>query len=386
MKLAVGLMSGTSLDGVDTILIEIEGSGETTKFKVIDFECYDLEASLKAKIIENMAIETSNIKAICSLNFELGHVFAAAVQNICKKNHIDTSELDYIASHGQTLYHLPKAELPYFASTLQLGEPSIIAYRCKTKVVSGFRGMDMAAGGEGAPLVPYVDALLFRNAEKTVALHNVGGIANTTILKKAGSLEDLLAFDTGPGNMIIDALCVHFYGEAYDREGAHAGDGRVNQSLLEAWLAMPFFKIKGPKSTGRELFGADFVARIIEESKILKIEPDDLIATATAFTAYSMAMAYSDLPYNVDEVIVCGGGAYNKTLLKYLSVALPDTSVTTLEAHGSSSFAKEALAFAILGNERLHGHPANVKSATGADAYVVLGSVTEGGLNVSTTL
>lgn len=386
MKLAVGLMSGTSLDGVDTILIEIEGSGETTKFKVIDFECYELEAPLKTKISENMSIETSSVKSICSLNFELGHVFATAVQEICKKNHMETSELAFIASHGQTLYHLPKAELPYFASTLQLGEPSIIAHRCKTKVISGFRGMDMAAGGEGAPLVPYVDTLLFRNAAKTVALHNVGGIANTTILKKKGSLEDILAFDTGPGNMIVDALCMHFYGEGYDQNGDHASSGIVNQSLLDQWLSFPFFKIKGPKSTGRELFGADFVARIIDQAKIDTIRPNDLIATATAFTARSMAMAYADVPYDIDEVIVCGGGAYNKTLLRYLSEALPNIEVTTLEAHGFSSFAKEALAFAILGNERLHGRPANVKSATGAEAYVILGSITDGGLNVSSTL
>ncbi len=385
MKKAVGLMSGTSLDGVDTILIEIEGSGESTKFKVIDFECYALEASLKAKISENMAIETSSVKSICSLNFELGHVFSSAVQSICKKNRIETSELEFIASHGQTLYHLPKAELPYFASTLQLGEPSIIAHQCKTKVVSGFRGMDMAAGGEGAPLVPYVDALLFRNPDKTIALHNVGGIANTTILKKNGLLEDLLAFDTGPGNMVVDALCMHFYGEAYDQDGAHAHVGNVDQSLLEQWLSLPFFKIKGPKSTGREMFGAEFVARIIEQAEIIKISPDDLIATATAFTAKSMAMAYLDVPYDVDEVIVCGGGAYNRTLLEYLSESLPNTQVTTLEKYGFSSFAKEALAFAILGNERLHGCPANVKSATGAEAYVILGNVTEGGLNVSST-
>lgn len=241
MGLAVGLMSGTSLDGVDAILVEISGCGNQTMFEVIDFECYELEASVKQKIKENMDIETSNVMSLCSLNFELGHVFAEAVKKICHKNQISTESLAYVASHGQTLYHLPKASAPYVASTLQLGEPSIIAYECGTKVVSGFRGMDMAAGGEGAPLVPYVDSLLFRDAEKTVALHNVGGIANTTVLKKDGTLDDVMAFDTGPGNMIIDALCLHFYDEAYDRDGQHAKRGSVDRTLLEEWISMPFF-------------------------------------------------------------------------------------------------------------------------------------------------
>lgn len=400
MRLAVGLMSGTSLDGIDAILIEIEGYGRDTHFKVIDFECYKLEQSLKDKIKANMNLETSNVKTICSLNFELGHVFAQAVLSLCHKNKVKTSDLDFVASHGQTLYHLPKKEIEiskweaskgneefsgsqqfsgdeetYFASTLQLGEPSVIAHLCKTKVISNFRTMDMAAGGEGAPLVPYVDALLFGDPQKTIGVHNIGGIANTTILKKG---EIVLAYDTGPGNMIIDALCEHYYGANCDLDGKYAAKGKINNPLLAQWLEMPFFKIKGPKSTGRELFGKAFVNDIIGQAEAMQIEPNDLIATATAFTAHTMALAYLNLPFMVDEIIICGGGAYNKTLLQYLMKVLPMIKITTLEAHGYSSFAKEALAFAILGNERLHNQCANVRCATGANENVVLGSITMG--------
>lgn len=376
-KLAVGLMSGTSIDGIDAALVKITGYGLDTKAELIAFTTLPFTETVKNEIFQSMDQKDSNSALICSLNFKLGYLFADAVKMVCKKASISPLKLDFIASHGQTIYHLPESDHQYERSTLQIGEPAIIAYETGTVVISNFRSMDMAAGGEGAPLVPYTDYLLYRSETKGVALQNIGGIGNVTAIPKQAKLADLLAFDTGPGNMVIDELCRRLKGKSYDDGGKWASVGQVDKKIVEAWMQMDFFKQLPPKSTGRELFGAQFVDQLLQEHGHLP--ENDLIATATYFTALSIADAYQKfvLPtYSIEEMIVGGGGSENKTLLRFLQELLPNMTVMTQEDAGYSSEAKEAMAFALLGNETIHMQPANVPSATGAGQPVVLGSMT----------
>ncbi|CAM4179372.1 anhydro-N-acetylmuramic acid kinase AnmK [Lederbergia lenta] len=376
-KLAVGLMSGTSLDGIDAALVKISGYGTDTKVQLLHFATVPIPTDTEREILQIMELKSSNVALICSLNFKLGALFAKAVKTVCMQAGIPFEKLNFIASHGQTIFHLPNQLENYMKSTLQIGEPAIIAYETGVTVVSNFRTMDMAAGGEGAPLVPYTDYLLYRSEEKGRALQNVGGIGNVTVLPKGGSLEDIIAFDTGPGNMIIDALCKHFKGISYDHDGEWAAKGRIHQDIAESWLQLAFFEEVPPKSTGRELFGAHYTEKLIETYSYLSA--NDLIATATYFTALSIANAYERFIFpktQIDELIIGGGGSHNKTLLTMLRKLLPDLTILTQEDIGFSSDAKEAIAFAILANETLNGQPSNAPEATGASKRVILGSIT----------
>ncbi|MBS4536890.1 anhydro-N-acetylmuramic acid kinase [Clostridium sp. D2Q-11] len=377
MKYAIGLMSGTSLDGIDSSLVEIEGNGINTKFKEKFFNCYSIPKDIKREIHDSMDLEKSNVALICSLNYKLGKLFADACIELCYRADIPIENIDFIASHGQTIYHNPYNVKNYVPSTLQIGEPSIIAYNTKTTVISNFRGRDIAAGGQGAPLVPYLDYILFSKYKKNIAIHNIGGIANTTIVPSTGKKDDILAFDTGPGNMIIDGLCMELKGLEYDKDGQVAKSGKINYKILEKMMNHSFLKKLPPKSTGREDFGMNYVRKLIGENP--DVTSEDLIATATEFTALTMAEAYKSFVLDklkLDELILCGGGAYNSTLLKSLQGHLKEVKVSTMEDHGMNSFSKEALAFAILGNECLNNIESNVKSATGAKDYVVLGDIT----------
>ncbi|NBI07024.1 anhydro-N-acetylmuramic acid kinase AnmK [Senegalia massiliensis] len=377
MKYCIGLMSGTSLDGIDSVLLEIEGKGIDTKYKEIYFNCYPIDEDIKNEIHDSMDAKKSNVALICSLNYKLGNLFADACIDLCKKANISLDNVDFIASHGQTIYHNPNLEGKLVPSTLQIGEPSVIAYRTNTKVISNFRGKDIAAGGQGAPLVPYVDYILFNKYKKNIAIHNIGGIANTTILKKDTSKDEILAFDTGPGNMIIDELCRRLKGIEYDKNGEIAKRGRIDYELLNKMMSHSFFEQQPPKSTGREHFGSFYVEQLIKENN--NIDANSLIATATEFTAETMADSYKRFILNnidLDEIILCGGGAYNLTLRESLERKLKNIKISSMEDHSMNSFSKEAVAFAILGNECLNNIKSNIKSATGAKNYVVLGDIT----------
>jgi anhydro-N-acetylmuramic acid kinase len=376
---AVGLMSGTSVDGVDAALVSIEGAGTNTKIEVVHFVTTSFSSNVKKRIFQAMSEDKSSSPLICSLNFELGKVFADAVKQVCKEAHFPLDKLNFIGSHGQTIYHQPYQTKDAFPSTLQIGEPSMIAYHTKTKVVSNFRSMDMAAGGEGAPLVPYTDYLLYRSNSYGRALQNIGGIGNVTVLPKSSNLKDVFAFDTGPGNMVIDGLCERLYGIPFDKGGIIASKGKIDRSLAQKWLEWEsdFFNKTPPKSTGREVFGEVFVNRIVQENQSLTNE--DLIATATYLTALSISSAYKKFVFpkhDIYEVIVGGGGSFNSTLLQWLSELLPQLEVKVQEDIGFSSEAKEAVAFALLANETLNGNPGNVPSATGASEPVIIGSIT----------
>ncbi|PPA90256.1 anhydro-N-acetylmuramic acid kinase AnmK [Brevibacillus laterosporus] len=378
MAYVIGLMSGTSLDGIDVALVDIQGEGYDSQVKLLDFMTLPFVQSVREEIVDSLSLDRSNVQLICSLNFKLGELFADAVEAICRRNQLDFTSVSVIGSHGQTIYHQPQSNGQYVASTLQIGEPAIIAYRTNTTVISNFRTMDMAAGGQGAPLVPYTELIMYRDQEKSRLLQNIGGIGNVTVIPKAAQLHDVYAFDTGPGNMIIDEICRVCFGTAYDKDGAWAAKGVVNEALLEQCMNIDYMQLAPPKSTGRELFGKQFVERIIRENTHLS--PYDLLATMTMFTASSIAYHYKKFIFptlQVDEVIIGGGGSYNKTLLSMLQQQLGNTcKVITQEDVGLSSEAKEAVAFALLAHETLHRLPSNVPTATGAREPVILGNVT----------
>ncbi|KPL58658.1 anhydro-N-acetylmuramic acid kinase AnmK [Rossellomorea vietnamensis] len=378
-RLAVGLMSGTSVDGVDAALVSIEGSGTDTVVELVHYSATPFPHRVKKKIFDVMSPSDSSTPLLSSLHFELGDVYAHAVEKVCTEAGISVDELTFIGSHGQTVYHQPFHTEDSVPSTLQIGEPSVIAYRTRTQVVSNFRSMDMAAGGEGAPLVPYTEFLLYRKKDGGRLLQNIGGIGNVTVLPRNCSLEEVFAFDTGPGNMVIDGLCERLFGLSFDEDGAIAARGSVHPEAARRWMEWEaeFFQKAPPKSTGRELFGEVFVKRILDEYSHLAKE--DLIATATYFTALSISDAYKTFVFPqhpINEVIIGGGGSYNKTLLQMMRELLPEVTIFIQEDIGYSSDAKEAIAFALLANETLHGNPGNVPGATGAKKPVILGSIT----------
>ncbi|HDR7276637.1 TPA: anhydro-N-acetylmuramic acid kinase AnmK [Bacillus paranthracis] len=374
-----GVMSGTSLDGIDVALVRIEGSGVDSKVKLIHFTTVPFRNDIKSEIQQALSIENSNVQLICSLNFKLGLCFANAVKEVCKEANFSLEQLDLIGSHGQTIYHQPKPEGNMIASTLQIGEPAVIAYDTNTTVISNFRTMDMAAGGQGAPLVPYSEVILYRDPSKNRLLQNIGGIGNVTVIPSQKSDQNVIAFDTGPGNMIIDEVCQRLFQLPYDQNGEIAKQGRVVDEILTYCMNHPFLKMNPPKSTGREQFGEEFVSQLLKRYE--KHSKENILTTVTMFTASSIVHHYKEfiLPYyEIDEVILGGGGSYNNTLVEMIRYGLKDEKCTIFiqEDIGYSSEAKEAIAFAILANETYHRNPSNVPSATGAKQSVVLGNIT----------
>ena len=375
MAFAVGIMSGTSLDGVDAALVEIHGTNTDTTVQLVEFTTYPLSAKIVKKIKEVLSIETSSVDKICSLNVELGYVFSEAAKAVCRKADFPLEKVDFVASHGQTIYHLPVPGTHQLASTLQIGESAIIAEETQTTVVSDFRTRDMAVKGQGAPIVPYSEFVLYRDEKRTRLLQNIGGIGNVTVIPAGAQMEDVLAFDTGPGNMIIDELCQQFYQEAYDKNGEHAAIGKIDQALLSEMMAHPYIERPYPKTTGREDFGVEYTAALIEKWQ-KKVVPDDFIATATQFTAQSIAVNIRAFMNHQSDLIIGGGGSYNPVLVQMIKEQLPGRTVLIQEEVGFSSEAKEAIAMTVLANQTIHYLPSNVPSATGATKPVILGKIT----------
>lgn len=374
-----GLMSGTSLDGIDVALVHIEGSGVGSKVELIHFTTLPFCNDMKNEIQQALSIENSNVQLICSLNFKLGLCFAGAVKEVCKEANFPLGQLDVIGSHGQTIYHQPKQDGTMIPSTLQIGEPAVIAYETKTTVISNFRTMDMAAGGQGAPLVPYSEIILYRHQTKNRLLQNIGGISNVTVIPSQLSDKSVIAFDTGPGNMIMDEVCQRLFQLPYDQNGKVAKQGVVVEEILTYCMSHPFLKMNPPKSTGREQFGEEFVSELLKRFE--KHSKENILTTVTMFTASSIVYHYKEfiLPYyEIDEVILGGGGSYNDTLVEMIRHGLKEEKCTLFlqEDIGYSSEAKEAIAFAIFANETYHRNPSNVPSATGATQSVVLGNIT----------
>jgi anhydro-N-acetylmuramic acid kinase len=377
-------MSGTSADGIDAALVEIEGEGRGTRVKLVQFTCVPHDTVMREAILRLCSLE-GNVPDLCALNFALGAKFAEAARAVTEGAGVSLSKVDAVASHGQTVWHQPEATDAggvRARGTLQIGEPAVIAARTGCKVVSNFRAADMAMGGQGAPLVPYADWALLTSDEESRAVLNIGGIANVTHLPRSAKLDQVLAFDTGPGNMVIDALVRDFWhteNRMYDEGGALARRGKVNRRMVESLLEHPYFSQSPPKSTGREMFGWEFVRMVRDMKWGTEMRGVDMVATATAFTVESIAMAfqYELIPRgDVDTIIVGGGGSHNKTLMGMLAERLAPARLTTHDEFGIPSDAKEAMAFALLAYETLHGRPSNVPWATGASRQVVLGCIT----------
>ena len=382
----IGLMSGTSFDGIDACLVKITGNGLSTEIEIIEFETYPYKEEIRELIFDASKEQTGRVDKICQLNFTLGKLFADAAGQIAEKSSIPISDIDIIGSHGQTIYHISslkeKADKKV-RSTLQIAEPSIIAQETGVTTVADFRTRDIAAGGEGAPLVPYADFILFGKDGIGRAVQNIGGIANVTFLPAGCSINEIIAFDNGPGNMIIDRFAeIITEGKLkYDKDGELASKGKLNQDLLERLCSHPYLSIPPPKSTGREDFGIQFSDNLYEELKRDNVDFLDTITTATVFTAKSISDSYRKYiqpSYKLSEVVMSGGGVYNPILLQFLKEYLENINIRKVEEFGIPSDAKEALAFAILANETICGNPGNVPSATGARERVVLGKIIPG--------
>ena len=407
-----GLMSGTSADGVDAAIVDIRGH----KVDLLAFETFPYSSAMRKSILALCRPETARVDDICHLNHALGEVLGEAVVKLCDSSGIPLDSIDLIGSHGQTIWHSPQG--PRYGgrvirSTLQIGEPSRIAQRTGITTVADFRPRDMAAGGEGAPLVPYADYVLFSDRKLCRAVQNIGGIANVTflpvrsdavrrfrsmgvppmsstgilpvnVLKSHGRdarATNVLAFDTGPGNMVIDGMIriVTAGKRQYDRAGAMAAKGTVHEGLLKEMLRHPFLRRRPPKSTGREQFGEQYCDWLYGQARKQKLTPEDMIATATAFTASTIATAYHKfLPAMPDEMILCGGGSHNTTLVRMLQSQLAGVRIHSTDEFGISVDAKEAVSFAILAYATIQGIANNLPSVTGADEPVVLGKIVPG--------
>ncbi len=382
-ELVIGLMSGTSYDGITAALVAIRGVGPATRVRLVAHETYPDSEGERSVIAELMDPATATVDKVCRGNVFLGELFAQAAIAIARKAGVPMSRVALIGSHGQTIQHLPEASVVCrrrIAATLQIGEPCVIAERTGVTTVADFRPRDMAVGGQGAPLVPYVDYLLFRHRSRGRVLLNIGGIANMTYLPPACPPSQVVAFDTGPGNMLLDALVSLFTKgrRTFDRDGTMAASGIVNDRLLRRLLRHPYLRQKPPKSTGREMFGGPFAERLLRESGL---SHEDLLATATAFTAASIFDAckrFVQPQGRLDEIIASGGGCHNITLMRRIAEAFALTSVRTTDDFGIPVDAKEAVAFAILAHETMAGRPGNLPSATGARKAVVLGKIVPG--------
>lgn len=375
-RLVVGLMSGTSADGVDAVLTKITGAGLDTKVEQLGFYFQPFESTARQRILEVAGGSFGGAREVCLLGVYLGKCYADAVRELLRQT--GTEKVDLIGTHGQTVWHAPE-QTPYLGGTvrgtLQIGDPSYLAEEFGCPVVSDFRVRDMAAGGLGAPLVPYTEFILYRREDADVALQNIGGIGNVTLLPAGCRLDEVTAFDTGPGNMVMDALVTRMTAGklSYDDGGRLAASGRVIPELLGWMLTDPYLEKKPPKTTGREYYGEGYVRALLARGDYPVV---DVLATATAFTAESIALSLRRFAKRMPEILVVGGGgSRNPTLLRRLQEALPECRVQTQEDLGFSSDAKEAAAFAILANEAVFGLCNNAPSATGADHGVVMGRV-----------
>jgi len=380
VRRVIGLSSGTSMDGMDAALVDIRGCGSETSVRLLAFTTLPFRPDIRERLARVAGIDGGPSREICLLNVEVAEAAAAAAEEVARKAAVPMEEVDLIGSHGQTICHLPGDDP---RASLQIGEGAVVAERTGVTTVSNFRARDLAAGGQGAPLIPYVDWLLFRSEEEGRALLNLGGIANVTLLPRGLGLETVTAFDTGPGNMVIDGLSrILSADEApFDRNGDRAGEGRLVEGLLTRLLEHPYFRERPPKSTGREVFGETFVEQVMEMGRALGASNEDLLATATELTARTVAQAIAVWvadPASVGRMIVSGGGIHNRTLMKRLSTLMKPIPVVRLEEMGFPSDAKEAIAFAVLANETAHGLPSNVPGATGARRAVVLGELVPG--------
>jgi len=375
-KLIIGLMSGTSMDGVDAALVNLSGSGIETNVSLVDFICIPYARSISEKL--RLIYTDCTVKLLSDLNFEIGRAFADAAVEILRKNSLSKGGVDLIGTHGQTVYHNPPSGGETISSTLQIGEPDVIADITGITTVGDFRTRDVASGGEGAPLIPLIDYILFHDRDGVRVAQNIGGIANLTVITK--NLDDVFAFDTGPGNSLIDSVMgLHTDWERnLDESGKIASSGNVDNSLLSQLLNNEYFTKQPPKSTGKELFGEELAENIYKKYKQRGISFEDLVSTLTQFTVDSIFNSCTDYVFNkfdVKEIILSGGGARNDEIVRRLKDKMPEKMITTSDDYGVPAEAKEAIGFAILANETISGHPGNLPHVTGVKKASPIGKI-----------
>ncbi len=387
--IVAGVMSGTSADGINVAVVNVSGAGFDTRFELLAHHEYPYPRPVRRAVLAAMNAGRASVADLARLNFLLGDLYASAVLATHKKSGM---KIELVGCHGQTLYH--QGELALYlgkkiAATWQTGEGAIIAARVGAPVVSDFRPADMAAGGKGAPLVPFLDYLVYRDAQVGRIVQNLGGIANLTAIPGGGSPENVVAFDTGPGNMVVDAAMERLYGRPYDRDGRVAAKGQPLEAILKVLLKHSFFRRKPPRTAGREEFGREFVADFLRRCG--RARKEDVVATATALTARSIGEAVKrfvlaagrrqdsrrDAGATFCDYVVSGGGAKNRTLIAMLRAELQPLGLTlrSSDEFGVPSVAKEAVAFALLAYETWHRRPSNIPAATGARRPAILGKI-----------
>ena len=380
-RLVVGLISGTSMDGIDAALVRISGPPEKPRVRLLAFLTKPYQTAERKAIAHVASGGPASASAISQLNFLLGELFADATLAVCSHARVSPKRLSIIGSHGQTIYHQgqPTREAGWrIASTFQIAEPAVIADRTGVPVVADFRTADMAAGGQGAPLVPMVDYLLLRDEQEGRVALNIGGIANLTVIPAGAKPDDVFGFDTGPGNMVMDALVRHFTqsNRGFDEGGRVASRGRVIARILDEILRLPFFRHRPPKSAGREQFGEDFVRRYFRARRSARFQ--DLLRTAAELTVATISEGLERFVFpraRIQRLIISGGGAHNRALLAGLQAFMPHLAIDFSDHHGLPIDAKEAIAFAVLADRTMHGLPGNLPTVTGARRPVVLGKI-----------
>ena len=383
-KLVLGLMSGTSADGIDVALVRVSGAPPALRAKLQGYVSLPYPRDVRAAFLRLADGGATTTGELSQLNFLIGKLFAEAALAACRRFRVPPARIALIGSHGQTIFHQGRPArflgAAAVASTLQIGEPAVIAERTGITTVGDFRVADVAAGGQGAPLVPFVDYLLYRDPRRGRVALNIGGIANVTVIPAGARAKQVLAFDTGPGNMVMDSLVRHFTRGAlsFDRDAALARRGRLLPELLNDLLRDPYFRRPPPKTAGREQYGVPFAEKIVAWGRRRRARGEDLIRTAALFTACSILDAFHRwiLPKTkIQQLVVSGGGAHNPLLMAQLEAGLPGIEILPSGALGVPEDAKEAFAFALLAYESFHHRPANLPSATGARHPAILGKI-----------
>lgn len=376
-RLVAGVMSGTSLDGVDVCIVRLSGHQTQIRLSIVRSSSTPYGPELKRLLMNAATVHEVDLDELCRLNVRLAHEYAQAIRQTVNEANLSLNDIDLVGSHGQTVRHVPEgkdcAGLPV-RSTLQIGDPSVLAQLLGKPVVGDFRQADMALGGQGAPLVPYLDYVLLSHPTENRACLNLGGIANLTILPAGQQRDEVYGFDTGPANIVIDALALDLFGQPYDNNGFLAAQGSVNNEILTTLLNDKYLQRPPPKSTGREYYGPAYVKQLASLSKDLPSH--DVISTATAFTAASIHKAYVDFVatrHPLDRLIVAGGGVHNSTLMRGLRARFDPIPVETTSQYGIDEDAKEALCFAVLAHETASGFPTGMPSVTGASRSAILG-------------
>lgn len=381
-QLVVGLMCGTSLDGIDAALVEIDASSDNVSFALRGTSFTPFDKDTRARLVQVLPPNKGTVDELAYLHFYLGEILADAVRQVASECKVLLSDIDLIGTHGVTIRNLQSRGQGFPHSRLQIGDISVIAIKTGITTVGDFRPADVAAGGEGAPLIPYFDYYAFRSSASNRVILNLGGIANVTYIPAGAELADVRGFDTGPANMILDSLIRKLTEgrECFDRDGLWAARGHVHPGLLSSLMDHPFVRKEPPKSAGREEFGESFLRDVIQKAAEYGLSNDDLVTTITGFTVEAITYNCEQFLGPVDEVIVGGGGAFNLTILRMLRERFPEVRVVTTDEYGIPAKAREAMGFALLAYQTLRQTPNNVPSVTGAQRPVVMGKIAWGGI------